>query len=207
MKTFKNFLLASNMNRGTASRAKKYRRALLSVIITGLMGLILAFTVHAQGPGPYRFSLVPTSNTIAACLPNAAATVTVFPKEDLHGVDTLDLKAEGLLANTTFTVFLTELAEGPFGAAQYIGEFTTNAAGRGSVRVDAVIEEAFSSTVVEGTRVRKELNHIVLWFADPAADDVCFAPASGPTTPFDGDGQAGGTALSSRNFNPGAPLP
>lgn len=204
MKRFKNFLSDANTRREAANRAKKYRRGLLTIVITGLT---LIFTVHAQGHIPYRFSLVPTSNTIANCLPNATANVTVLPKEELLGVDTLDLKAEGLLPNTTFTVFLTELAEGPFGAVQYIGEFTTNASGRGSVSVDGVIEEAFSSTVVEGTRVRKELNHIVLWFADPAADDVCFAPATGPTTPFDGDGEAGGTVLSSRSFLPGAPLP
>jgi hypothetical protein len=63
-------------------------------------------------------------------------------------VDTLDLKAEGLPPKTSFAVFLTELPEAPFGAAQYIGDFTTNAAGRGSLRVDAIVEEAFSS--VEG---------------------------------------------------------
>src|SRR4029079_7619199 len=129
-----------------------------------------------EGPVPFRFNLVPASDTIATCLPNAAGTVTVLPKEESRGVDTLDLKAEGLPRNTTFAVFLTELPGSPFGAAQYIGEFTTNAAGRGSVRVDATIDEAFASTVVNGVRVRQELNHIVLWFADPSADDFCFAP-------------------------------
>jgi hypothetical protein len=141
------------------------------------------------------------------CLPHASAAVAILPKEDSRGVDTLDLKAEGLPPHTTFAVFLTELPESPFGAAQYIGDFTTNAAGRGSVRVDAVIEEAFSTTVVNGARVRKELNHVVLWFADPSADDFCFAPAVGPVTGFDGDGQAGGTVLSSKDFLPGNPLP
>jgi hypothetical protein len=153
------------------------------------------------------FNLVPASDTIAACLPDARATVTVFPNEEVRGVDTLDFKGEHLLPNTTFTVFLTELADILFGAAEYIGEFTTNAAGRGSLRVDSVIDEAFSSTVVNGVRTRVDLNHIVLWFADPAGDDACFGAGLGPVTPFDGDGQAGGTLLSSKNFLPGAPLP
>jgi hypothetical protein len=119
----------------------------------------------------------------------------------------LDLQAEGLPARTEFAVFLTELADSPIGAAQYIGDFTTNDAGRGSMRVDAIIREAFSSTVVNGVRVRKELNHIVMWFADPTADDFCFTPGTGPNTPFDGDGQAGAAALSSKSFLPGSPLP
>jgi len=121
-------------------------------------------------------------------------------------VDTFDLKAHGLPAQTEFTVFLTEGADS-VGATEYIGDFTTNREGKGSLRVDTIIEEAFVTTVVDGARVRKELNHVVLWFADPAGDDFCFGPGAGPKTPFDGDGEAGSTALSSRNFSPGAPLP
>jgi hypothetical protein len=73
------------------------------------------------------------------------------------------------------------------------------------VRVDAVIEEAFAFDGI--TKVRKDLDHIVIWFADPKDDDVCFGPGGGPVTPFDGDGQAGVTVLSSKNFLPNAPLP
>ena len=206
MKGLKNFLSqATSVKEHAANFLRRYA-LVLAVLFAGASAGIV--TVQAQeGPAPFRFSLVPASDTIATCLPNAAATVTVLPKEESRGVDTLDLKAEGLPRNTTFSVFLTELPGSPFGAAQYIGEFTTNAAGRGSVRVDATIEEAFASTVVNGVRVRQELNHIVLWFADPSADDFCFAPATGPITPFDGDTQAGAAALSSQNFLPGAPLP
>jgi hypothetical protein len=167
-----------------------------------LTGLAITFPARAQSAEPFRFNLVATS---ATCFSDAAATVTVLPNEEDRGVDTLLLKAEGLPPHTSFTVFLTELAELPFGASEYIAEFTTNAAGRGSVRVDAVIEEAFAFD--GSTRVRKELNHVVVWFADPKDDDVCFGPGGGPTTPFDGDGQAGATVLSSKNFLPDAPLP
>ena len=203
MNTLKKFLLGANsIKRLAASRARKHRLVVPIVIVTGL---ILIVTVQAQSPAPYKFNLVPASDAIKTCLPNASATVMVFPKGELRGVDTLDLKAEGLPPNTTFTVFLTQLANVPFGASQYIAEFTTNADGRGAVRVDAIIEEAFA--IVGGVPGRQELNHIVIWFADPAGDDVCFGPGGGPTTPFDGDGQAGGTVLSSKNFLPGAPLP
>ena|SRR5438034_4741037 len=157
-------------------------------------------TAHAE---PFGFNLVPASDPIAACLPDAVARVTVFPREEIRGVDTLDLRAHGLRPNTTFAVFLTEMPVPPFGAVQYIGDFTTNAAGRGSVRVDAIIDEAFAFNNITG--VRTELNHIVFWFADPNDDEDC-VPGSAPGH-FDGDDQSGVAAMSSKNFLPGAPLP
>lgn len=181
------------------------KRHYLSLAIAAF-GLTLIFNpvaAHAQGLRPSRFNLVPASAPIAACLPNAAATVTVFPREDVRGVDTLDLHAEGLRPNTTFAVFLTEMPVPPFGAVQYIGDFTTNAAGRGQVRVDAIIDEAFAFNNITG--IRTDLNHIVFWFADPNDDEDC-VPGSAPGH-FDGDGESGVAAMSSKNFLPGAPLP
>jgi hypothetical protein len=181
------------------------KRHWLSLAIASF-GLTLIFNLaaaHAQGLRPFTFNLVPASDPIAACLPNAAARVTVFPREEIRGVDTLDLHATGLRPNTTFAVFLTEMPVPPFGAVQYIGDFTTNAAGIGSVRVDAIIDEAFAFNNITGVRI--DLNHVVFWFADPNDDEDC-VPGSGPT-PFDGDGEAGVAAMSSKNFLPGAPLP
>ena len=162
-------------------------------------------TAHAQDLRPFRFDLVPASDAIAGCqeFQKAVVKVTVFPREDIRGVDTLDLHAEGLRPDTTFAVFLTEMPVPPFGAVQYIADFTTNAAGTGSVRVDAIIDEAFAFNNITG--VRTDLNHIVFWFADPEDDEDC-VPGSAPTQ-FDGDGEAGVAAMSSKNFLPGAPLP
>ena len=169
---------------------------LLAVLATGQ-------AAHAQGPS--RFNLVPASDAIAGCtsMPNPAATVSVFPREDVSGVDTLDLHASGLRPNTTFAVFLTQMPIPPFGAVQYIGDFTTNAAGIGHVRVDAIIDEAFAFNNITGIRV--DLNQVVFWFADPADDEQC-VPGSAPGH-FDGDGESGVAAMSSKNFLPGAPLP
>jgi hypothetical protein len=173
----------------------------------GVLAMLLPAgqAADAQGLRPSRFDLVPASDAIAGCtsMPNPAANVAVFPREDIRGVDTLDLHAEGLRPNTTFAVFLTQMPVPPFGAVQYIGDFTTNAAGRGSVRVDAIIDEAFAFNNITG--VRTDLNHIVFWFADPADDEDC-VPGSAPGH-FDGDGESGVAAMSSKNFLPGAPLP
>ena len=209
MQTKKSVINSNNHQPSTACREKHaaMKVPIRSTVIAafGLLSTLIPViqTAHAQDLRPSRFDLVPASDPIAACLPNAAANVAVFPREDIRGVDTLDLHAEGLRPNTTFAVFLTEMPVPPFGAVQYIGDFTTNAAGRGSVRVDAIIDEAFAFNNITG--VRTDLNHIVFWFADPDDDEAC-VPGSAPTQ-FDGDGEAGVAAMSSKNFLPGAPLP
>ena len=56
--------------------------------------------------------------------------------------------------------------------------------------------------------MRVDLNHVGIWFADPAGDDACFAKkGGGKVTPFDGDGKAGVQAFNSANILPAAPLP
>lgn len=164
----------------------------LGLTVLGALGVAHALTTIS-------FPLVPASGGVAGCLPDARGDVTVFHKEDILGVDTLKLKASGLPANTDFAVFLTSadaFATPPFGAAEYVGDFTTNAAGIGSLKVDAIIAEAFVSTPVGTARVRADLDHLVFWFADPAqAQAACGLTA---VTPFDGDGQAGPAAMSSQ---------
>jgi hypothetical protein len=135
------------------------------------------------------------------CLPDATGDVTVLHKEDTLGVDTLHVDARGLPAHTDFAVFLTSaaaFATPPCSAVAYIGDFTTNAAGIGSLKVDAIIAEAFVSTLVgiPPMRARADVDHLVFWFADPTPTQA----ACGLTalTPFDGDGQAGPAAMASR---------
>src|SRR5262249_51894332 len=105
---------------------------------------MFVLTAYTQNRAPLSFTLTAASKAVANCLPDLTARVTVSPKEDSRGGDTLGVKVEELSANATFTVFLTELVDFPFGATQGVGDFTTNTAGRGSRRVDSIIEEAFS---------------------------------------------------------------
>jgi hypothetical protein len=55
-----------------------------------------------------------------------------------------------------------------------------------------------NSTLVDGHRVRVDLNQVGVWFADPAGDDFCLGENS-PVTPFDGDNEAGVQAFNSAN--------
>lgn len=214
---------ATNPARARVSGAMKRRSLLLATIAAAFA--LLPFSpygfVGAQddrstnsnsvqttdNEGTIQFDLVPAADVIANCFPDARAKVTVLLKAEEAGTDTFTLTAKRFRPNTTFAVFLTELPAAPFGATQYIGDLTTNAGGRGTLQVNAIIQEAFVSQVINGQRVRKDLNHIVIWFADPADAGDCFAPAGVPNTPFDGDGVAGPAAVSSKNALPGAPLP
>lgn len=213
---------ATNPRRIDKSKATKKRSfflatiavafALLPLSVYGLVGEQndAANSGSVQAPAAdqvIQFNLVPASDVIANCFPNASAKVKVFLTEEEVGTDTFILNAKGLRPNTTFAVFLTELPAPPFGAVQYIADFTTNPGGKGSVEVNTIIEEAFSSQVVDGQRVRKELNHVVFWFANAPDADACFAPGTAAVGPFDGDGMSGPAAMSSKNALPGAPLP
>jgi hypothetical protein len=176
---------------------KKRFALLVTLLIGGLTAPGALGVAHALTA--IRFDLVPASAAVATCLPDATAHVAVLVKEETHGVDTLHLAARGLPANTDFAVFLTSadaFATPAFGTAQYIGDFTTNAAGIGALKVDAIVAEAFVSTPVNGVRTPVPLDHLVFWFADPAQAQAACGLAN--VTPFDGDGQAGPAAMSSQ---------
>src|SRR6266513_4410294 len=117
--------------RKSIGRSPCRRAFLLIALVIATFGLSLIFNPVAAHAEPFGFNLVPASDPIAACLPDASARVTVFPREEIRGVDTLELRAHGLRPNTSFAVFLTEMPVPPFGAVQYIGDFTTNAHGTG----------------------------------------------------------------------------
>jgi hypothetical protein len=78
-----------------------------------------------------------------------------------YRVETLKLKTRGLRPHAAFIVFL---------ASDRIGEISTNAAGRGSMRAEALLD---------GDSLRQNLSPAVLRFASPAANDICFTPVNG----------------------------
>jgi hypothetical protein len=153
-----------------------------------------------------QFHLVPSSAALAKCMPHARVNITVKLRTDKIGKDIFIVDASGLPANTSFTTFLLEVPGAPFGAAEYIGDVDSNKYGRAHAEFELIVQEAFASTLVDGKRVRVDLNHVGMWFADPAADDFCLGKNS-PVTPFDGDGEAGVQAFNSSNALPNAPLP
>jgi hypothetical protein len=154
-----------------------------------------------------RFKLAPSNDQLAKCMPKVKVDVAVALETDAKGFDVFDVKMYGAPPNTSFTVFLLEVPASPFGAAEYIGDVNTDKKGTGVAELKLIVEEGFSSTIVGKDRVRKELNHVGMWFADPKDDDFCLGKGAGPVTPFDGDNEAGIQAFNSVPSLPKAPLP
>jgi hypothetical protein len=117
------------------------------------------------------------------------------------GFDIFDVRARHIAPNRDYTIFLLQQAGAPFGAAEYIGDLSTNEDGNGHVELHLIVQEAFSSTIVNGQRTRVDLNRVGMWFADPKDDDFCLGVNS-PVTPFDGDNEAGVQAFNSANADP-----
>jgi hypothetical protein len=178
-----------------------------AALLTG--GSVAAAAAPASGsttqPAAVHLRLTPSSAQLAACMPHAKVNVTVELKTDSTGRDVFRINAEDLPPNRDFTVFLLEQAGAPFGAAEYIGDLSTDRRGDGSNTFKLIVQEAFASTLVNGQRTRVDLNRVGMWFADPKDDDFCLGPNS-PVTPFDGDNAAGVQAFNSINADP-LPLP
>jgi hypothetical protein len=177
---------------------RTWRRGLaVSLLLLGLGVPIAALAAESQ-----QLDLTPSSPQLANCMPGASLQVTVQLTTDKKGVDSFKLRARNLPPNRDFTVFLLEQAGSPFGTAQYIGDFTTSNTGNGDNIFHLIVQEAFASTLVDGKRVRVDLNRIGVWFANPVDDDFCLGDGAGPVTPFDGDNEAGVQAFNSANADP-----
>jgi hypothetical protein len=153
---------------------------------------------HSAKANQLQIPLTPSSAQLAACMPGAQLHVKVGLTTEERGFDTFDIAARNLPPDRDYTIFLLQQAGSPFGAAQYIGDVRTDADGNGHTKLRLIVEEAFSSTLVNGSRQRVDLNRIGVWFADPLADDFCLG-ANSPVTPFDGDNAAGVQAFNSAN--------
>ncbi len=176
-------------------------RGLGRVLAIGLLLGSLAAPAAAQDIEPLHLVLTPSTPQLGQCMPNAKLEVTVRLTTDKVGFDRFDIRARNLPPNRDFTVFLLQQAGSPFGAAEYIGDFSTDASGNGRNTLQLIVQEAFSSTLVGSTRVRVDLNRVGVWFADPLDDDFCLGSNS-PVTPFDGDNEAGVQAFNSANADP-----
>ncbi|PZS33966.1 MAG: hypothetical protein DLM59_05550 [Pseudonocardiales bacterium] len=147
-----------------------------------------ATTTPVAAPARAKLTLAPSSAALAACFPHAKARVVVDLTTDTIGKDTFRIYASGLKPKTSFTVFLLQQATPTFGAAEYIGDITTDQWGNAHNEFKLIVQEAFAFNGTTAARV--DLNSVGFWFADPADDDSCLGAAS-PTTGFDGDASAG----------------
>ena len=147
-----------------------------------------ADTSSASRTNQVSLKLQTSNDALDGCFPHAWAKVKVDLTTDDVGKDRFRIKTKGLQPRTDFTVFLLEQSGSPFGAAEYIGDFTTDRWGKGHGTFDLIVEEAFAFN--NATQERTDLNAVGIWFADETADDECLGENS-PVTGFDGDAAAG----------------
>ena len=153
------------------------------------------------------FSLVPSSDE---CVEGASARATV---STLGGIQTLHIEAKGLPPLVTFTVFVIQVPQAPFGLAWYQGDIKTDSGGVGvgnftgifSIETFIVAPGVAPAPVVFPTDASSnpptppvQLYHLGMWFDSP--DDAAAAGCPGTVTPFNGDHTAGVQVLNTSNF-------
>src|SRR5262249_22101374 len=132
-------------------------RGLTGVLGVGLLLGSLVTPATAEDIEPVHLGLTPSSGQLAQCMPDAKLDVTVRLTTEQRGFDRFDIRASNLPPDRDFTVFLLEQAQSPFGAAEYIGDFSTDENGEAHNTFRLIVQEAFSSTLVNGNRVRVDL--------------------------------------------------
>jgi hypothetical protein len=159
-------------------------------------------STNAQLNAQFNFSMVPSPN-ISACLPKAQGTVTITPGR-LN--DVMKVSVSGLVPNTGYDLFVTQLPTKPFGISWYQSDLQTNSKGAGSVTVQGIFNKETFSVATGGpttTFSPTHQYHLGLWFNDPKVpfNHGCEPGATSPiVTPFNGEQHAGIQVLNTSNF-------
>jgi hypothetical protein len=147
------------------------------------------FLAHAQA-APIQFTLVPSG--IAALFPNATATVSITPG-DL--ADDVQVVAQNLPPNITFTCFFIQSPTKPFGFCQYAMDLTTDSYGYGTTSFHGIVNQAFamnaesagqSDNFGDGPASGTQLEHFGMWFSSLADAQTVLQNPALTGTPFDG---------------------
>lgn len=198
------------------TRSLRLRRRVFALILS-VMTMALVVGTAAAKSRTFEFGMVRSSAAAAAkCLPKASGEVKVT---ELGPVEILDLKVSHLAPNTSYSFFVLQVPDKPFGIGWYNGEVETNSAGNGHQRfIGRFNDETFAlaqgsapAPVVHGDKPFPDAAenpafapvhtfHLGLWFSDP--QDAAKAGCTDAVTPFDGDHVAGIQILSTRQFKP-----
>jgi hypothetical protein len=106
--------------------------------------------------------------------------------------DSVTVDVYKMPASTTFTVFLTELANAPFGHFEYVADLYTGADGTGETTFRAKVIGAYAadardpelSTGLDGLVSGYELQHLGLWFASLKDAQAALHSSTLKGTPF-----------------------
>ena len=158
----------------------------------GLALTLASLTAMAQTA---HFVMVRSAGAAGCISPGARGRVTI---SDLGPVQNMQVEVFGLPANTDFTLFVINTPNAPFTPAWYQGDITTGARGEGVANLTGIFSVETFILNPGSPAVPVELDHLGIWFADPA--DAVKAGCPGNVTPFDGDHNAGIQVLNTSNF-------
>jgi hypothetical protein len=164
-----------------------------------------------------KFEMVRSAAAVKAdCVPDAHARVRIEPAGP---VEIMTVDVFGLPPNTEFDFFVIQVPDSPFGLAWYQGDIETDCDGNGhgkfigrfSIETFIVATGVAPAPVVHDQPPFPDADsnpqtapvhtfHLGLWFNSPT--DAVAAGCAPGTTPFNGQHNAGGQVLSTRNFEP-----
>ena len=140
-----------------------------------------------------QFALVPSG--LKQKFPQASGVVTVVVGL-VPGVmsDTVTVTVEHMPPNTTFTMFLSELPDSPFGNVEYVADLVTRGDGTGETTFNTITNVAFAmnsdnpgtSGGKEGTTSGVNLEHFGMWFSSIDAARTVLGDKTVKPTIFDG---------------------
>ncbi len=196
----------------------RWKRSLVIVGLGLLIAAVTVSTVLAQGK-KFNFKMVRSSAAEAAgCLEFAAAAVVVT---EVGPIEVLDLSVTDLAPNATYSFFVLQVPDKPFGIGWYNGEIETDGYGSGKQQFigrfngetfavapgEAPAPVIYNQPPTKDAATNPAFNpvhtfHLGLWFSDP--QDASKAGCTSAVTPFDGDHEAGIQLLSTKNYPPDA---
>ena len=168
------------------------RTSLILAVALGSMGI--APLAKAAAGQSTVFSMIKSAG--ATCLRTTArGRVSI---SDLGPVQNMHVEVFSLPANTEFTLFVITTPNAPFTPAWYQGDLKTDDNGRGVLDVKGIFSAETFVLNPGAPPVAVSMNHLGIWFADPA--DAANAGCAANVTPFDGDHNAGIQVLNTGNF-------
>jgi hypothetical protein len=140
-----------------------------------------------------QFPLVPSG--IKKAFPDATGLVTIIRgSRDDSVSDTVTVDVQKMPPNITFTIFLIELANKPFGNVEYVADLTTRGDGSGETIFQCITLVAFAmdarnpgtSLDQEGITSGVNLEHMGMWFSSLIDAQESLNDATLKGTIFDG---------------------
>lgn len=181
----------------------------------GLTGLVTQADARGGANNTVAFNLVRSAalNGVPDCVPDASGSVSIAPGGP---VEVMNVRVEGLPANTDFDFFVIQKPAAPFGVSWYQGDIETdvNGVGRakfigrfsietftvapGSAPAPTTFNGPFPSASANPPFNPIQMYHLGLWFNSPT--DAANAGCPATVTPFNGEHNAGVQVLNTSNF-------